>query len=151
MNARAVAVLLLLPTAVQGESTAPKVVSVAIPEYPSVARAARVVGTVVVRVEVTGSGTVASAMAEGGPSLLREQSVLAAKRWKFVAGGEAIMTHLTFAYSLAPFEECEADTWSTYTSPLSVAVRAPTQVTTTVSSHGPSTPPTPPPTPRPCE
>jgi protein TonB len=53
------------------------------PEYPPLARAAQVSGSVVVEIVVDENGDVESARALGGHPLLRDASVAAAKEWKF--------------------------------------------------------------------
>jgi protein TonB len=53
------------------------------PEYPQVARAARQAGVVSVEVSINDHGDVVSAHALGGPTLLREPAISAARRWKF--------------------------------------------------------------------
>ena len=53
------------------------------PDYPSVARSARQAGVVSVEVSINERGEVVSARALGGPTLLREPAVSAARRWKF--------------------------------------------------------------------
>jgi protein TonB len=53
------------------------------PEYPPIAKQARVTGTVVVEVSVDEQGNVSSARVQSGPQPLRAASVAAAMRWKF--------------------------------------------------------------------
>lgn len=80
------------------------------------------------------------------------------RRWQRRAGRVRAVSEtpatgavLTFAYSLSPFEDCEADVWSAYVAPLGVEVRARDVVTVMSATHAPPVTPTPPPTPRPCE
>jgi protein TonB len=53
------------------------------PDYPANARAARQSGTVAVEVNINERGDVVAAQVLSGPSLLRDASVVAARRWKF--------------------------------------------------------------------
>jgi|ERR671926_601752 TonB family protein len=88
----------------------PVVVSAAAPWFPSVAKAAKAFGDVVVEVEVNASGAVSSARAVEGHPLLRKVSEDAASRWKF-AGDEkagARRARLTFSFRQAESRDDEA-------------------------------------------
>jgi len=53
------------------------------PHYPPIAVAARVQGTVEVRVETGPDGTVVKAEVIKGPAILQTSAIRAAKRWRF--------------------------------------------------------------------
>jgi protein TonB len=63
--------------------TPPKAVSRVEPQYPSVAKEARVKGSVVVEISIDESGKVTSARALSGPAVLQRAGVAAALRWRF--------------------------------------------------------------------
>ena len=56
--------------------------------YPRLARAARIQGVVVVRVQISASGQVTSATALSGPKMLIDDSVANAKKWRFETKGK---------------------------------------------------------------
>lgn len=75
------------------------------PEYPRAAKAARIVGSVVVEVAVNEAGKVIAARALSGPDELRGAAVEAARRWKFeptMLGGEPlkVIGTITFSFNL---------------------------------------------------
>jgi protein TonB len=53
------------------------------PEYPAVAKSARIQGAVVVEIVIDEQGQVISARAVSGPALLQQAAVSAARRWTF--------------------------------------------------------------------
>ena len=67
----------------QEQSEHRKVVARVTPEYPRVARAMNITGTVRVEAVVAGSGSVKSADVKGGHPVLAEAAVRAVKKWKW--------------------------------------------------------------------
>jgi TonB family protein len=65
------------------ESSERGVINKVVPEYPLLARAARVTGVVVVEVEIAETGRVTAARALSGPSLLTGPAINAAMSWLF--------------------------------------------------------------------
>jgi TonB family protein len=83
----------------------PEVLSPVAPEYPSLARAARARGVVVVEVQVNADGSVASAQAMSGHPLLQRSAAGAASRWRFKPGARAASARLTFDFRWEQAEE----------------------------------------------
>jgi TonB family protein len=74
------------------------------PEYPPLAKAANVSGTVVVEITVDETGDVISARAISGHPLLKDAAVDAARQWKFsptTLAGEAIKVVGTLTFNFA--------------------------------------------------
>lgn len=72
------------------------------PAYPPQARAIRQQGTVVVQIVVGTDGSVVSATAVSGPSLLRSAAVGAARRWRFTPtrlSGQPVRTSGTISFN----------------------------------------------------
>lgn len=67
----------------QSGDLAPLVITSPQPIYPPIARAAKVSGSVVVRVVVSGEGTVTSTSIVSGPEMLRATTVDVARSWTF--------------------------------------------------------------------
>lgn len=63
--------------------TAGLVISKKLPQYPPIAQAAHVSGTVVIRVLVSASGTLEKVFIVSGPEMLRYSAAEAAKQWTF--------------------------------------------------------------------
>ena len=55
------------------------------PQYPPIAVAVRVQGTVEVRIEIESGGAVVKAEAIKGPAMLQTSAIQAAKKWKFAS------------------------------------------------------------------
>ena len=53
------------------------------PAYPSIARSARITGSVIVEVTIDESGNVIAARATKGPMIFYEAAVKAAMQWKY--------------------------------------------------------------------
>lgn len=68
---------------VGGNVKAPELVQRVQPEYPAVARAARVEGTVVIDAVIDSSGNVVSEHALSGPNLLIPAALSAVQQWKY--------------------------------------------------------------------
>lgn len=81
MKAKAV-LLLALVMPLEAQAWTPKRI-VAVAEYPRIARLARVSGEVSVRCSLNADGSVFKAEVISGPSLLKEQAVQNALRWRF--------------------------------------------------------------------
>jgi TonB family protein len=71
------------PVSVGGEVKPPKVISSALPVYPTIARQANVQGDVVVRIVVDKAGNVSEAHAISGPALLRPAAVDALRQRRY--------------------------------------------------------------------
>ena len=94
--------LKLQPSAVEGGILNGKADSKPQPAYPPDAKAARVSGTVAVRVVVSESGRVESAEAVSGPEMLRDAAVEAAREARFAPtriSGEPVRVAGTLTYN----------------------------------------------------
>jgi protein TonB len=60
-----------------------RVVSSVAPEYPAIAKAARIEGTVVIQAVLSKEGAVTQAEAVSGPQLLRGAALAAVTQWKY--------------------------------------------------------------------
>lgn len=77
------------------------------PQYPAVARAAHVQGTVVLRAIIAEDGTVASLEAVSGPELLRGAAIDAVKQWvyrPYILNGQPrrVDTQIEVNFNFAP-------------------------------------------------
>jgi TonB family protein len=77
-----------------------------IPQYPPLAKAARVQGAVVVAIVIGEDGSIEAAQAREGDPLLREAAEQAARQWRFSAldargGTGKVQSTLTFQFSIA--------------------------------------------------
>lgn len=104
------------------------------PVYPPIAVAARVEGTVVVRVEIGPDGAVIKADATNGPEMLRISAVQVAKKWKYAT--DPAMNRVSavrFIYEL--FSEDDPDeTETVFLPPDAVMIKhRPMKATTVVS------------------
>jgi TonB family protein len=103
-------------------------------QYESVARAARLQGTVTVRLTISGDGDVIAAEPSSTDALLREHSILQAKtaeltrRWKFWCSHcskvDEYQYTVTFIYKLEGKESRYADTQIAVDLPDQVTIRA---------------------------
>jgi protein TonB len=71
------------PVRVGGVVKEPRVVKLVPPKYPSLARMARITGTVVLEAIVTESGTVAEIKVVSGHPLLLEAAINCVKQWEY--------------------------------------------------------------------
>jgi hypothetical protein len=101
----------------------PKLVSHADAVYPAIARAAHVMGDVVVKITTDGQ-SVLDAVAESGPSLLRQASVDNAKTWKFVAHTAGTF-HVTYHYGFASGDAATATSFPNSSDKVEVNVVVP--------------------------
>jgi TonB family protein len=72
-----------------------------VPEYPSLARMARLQGTVTIEVEIGRDGKVVEAKAHGAHPLLQRESEKNLRQWTFHAepgAPDSVMTHATITY-----------------------------------------------------
>ncbi|MEK6321360.1 MAG: TonB family protein [Acidobacteriota bacterium] len=98
------------------------------PEYPPLAKAARITGSVVVEVTVDEDGNVFSARAISGHPLLKDVAVTAAKDWKFsptMLSGVLVKVigTITFNFNLVRKEQIEALKEKVNASPSSAELR----------------------------
>jgi TonB family protein len=77
-----------LTTAIWAQQPLVAVKEAVAPQYPPIAVAARVQGTVEVRIEIGSDGTVVKAEAIKGPAMLQTSAIQAAKKWKFAGDPE---------------------------------------------------------------
>jgi TonB family protein len=71
------------------------------PDYPAIARTSRTYGKVIVEVTIDAQGGVSTAKAIGGPLMLHQAAINAAKQWKFEParrGGRAVFDTMTIAF-----------------------------------------------------
>ena len=94
--------LLLFGGALCSAQTAPPVQSAAAPHYPPIAVAARVTGTVSVRVKIDREGRVSHAEVIDGPRLLQLGAEATAKLWRFDPAEKEQTATLRFTYILLP-------------------------------------------------
>jgi protein TonB len=76
----------------------PKVISTVRPDYPQVAKQAKIQGVVVIDAEIEVNGKVGAAVATSGPAVLRESATAAVKQWKYQPAqmnGKPVSTHVT--------------------------------------------------------
>jgi protein TonB len=86
------------PIRVGGDVQAPKLVSMVLPVYPSIARASGIEGSVVVEASVGPAGTVLSTKVISGPPILRQAALDALRRWKYqpaTLNGEPVAVQIT--------------------------------------------------------
>ena len=81
------------------EEVARKIKSQANPVYPDLARKMHIAGTVKIQVTVAKDGSVKSTKVVGGPPLLIDASVDAAKRFKFEEGKDDTTQVIEFKYN----------------------------------------------------
>jgi TonB family protein len=87
-------------------STRGRAVHQVIPQYPPLAKAARVQGAVVVGIVIGEDGSVEAAQEMAGHPLLRDATEQAARQWRFSrldvhSGTEKVQSTLTFQFSIA--------------------------------------------------
>jgi TonB family protein len=99
------------------------------PQYPPIALAMWVLGTVTVRVEIGSDGAVIKAEATSGPGMLRVSAIQAAKKWKFATGPATIrVSTVRFIYGL--FSEDDSDeTETVFLPPDAVMIKHPMKTT----------------------
>jgi len=72
------------------------------PDYPAIARSARIYGKVIVEVTINEQGGVSTARAIEGPPVLRQAAIDAAKQWKFEParrGSRAVVDTVKIAFN----------------------------------------------------
>lgn len=93
------------------------------PTYPPIAAAARVSGTVVVKVALDDSGGVISEAVVSGHPLLRKAATEAARKWRFDSASSRRRTvKVYFRFVLSP-EQNESNVETTFLPPDEVEVR----------------------------
>jgi protein TonB len=76
----------------------PKLISTVRPDYPGVAKQAKIQGVVVIDAEIETTGKVGHAVATSGPAVLREAAIAAVKQWKYQPAqmnGKSVSAHVT--------------------------------------------------------
>jgi TonB family protein len=122
----AVALLCVLPT-ITGQSPHERDASIVVkeafaPQYPRVALAAQVQGTVRVKATVTHDGSVGKVEALVGSPMLVPLVLEAAKKWKFESGREQAV-ELEFQFQALPSTAPKDQIGSVYIPPLAIIVR----------------------------
>lgn len=86
------------PVRIGGDVQAPKLLSSALPIYPSIARTTGVEGSVVVEASVGETGNVVSTKVISGPPMLRQAALDALRRWKYqpaTLNGQPVAVQIT--------------------------------------------------------
>jgi TonB family protein len=101
------------------------------PVYPAIAVAARVEGTVIVRVEIRPDGTVLKAEVISGPEMLRISAIQAAKKWIFTTDPAANrLSIIRLIYGLLSKEDLD-ETQTVFLPPDAIRIKHPPMKTTT--------------------
>ena len=120
------AVQLILAGTKDAFEETPSVVKAVAPNYPPLALAARVSGSVILDVFVDLQGKVGSVRILEGPTLLRAAAENASKQWVFqVAGGDnkPRTVRLTFTFTIMPEDTPSEELLSCFMPPNSVEVK----------------------------
>lgn len=113
----------LLMQAQSGNSENPTVKVAVAPNYPPLAVAARISGTVTVRTVVDVSGSVLQAEVTAGHPMLRRAATDAAKKWMFDTSSQEKRTAiLSFGFVLLP-EKAGLESQTSFLPPYSVEVK----------------------------
>lgn len=103
MRPASLSVFFLIYAATCSGQSAAVVQAAVAPHYPPIAVAARVTGTVSVRLQIDSKGAVLHAEATEGPRLLKDASEVTAKLWKFEPASDSQReATLRFVYVLLP-------------------------------------------------
>lgn len=71
------------PVAIPEDAAVGMLINKVNPEYPKLAKAARISGIVILKARITKTGEVSDLQAECGPEILQEASLKAVREWKY--------------------------------------------------------------------
>ncbi len=106
-----------------GSSENPAVKAAVAPNYPPLAVAARISGTVTVRAVVDASGSVTQTEVTAGHPMLKQAAADAAQKWKFDTSSQEQRTViLSFEFVLLP-EKAELESQTSFLPPYGIEVK----------------------------